>query len=74
MVSPKNNYISMIMKIKVKILNVDIDNISEQELLQQMKRGVLITPNVDQIVKLQKDREFYDVDEIYNQWLSIMRV
>ena len=58
----------------VKILNVDIQNITEQELLQQMKQGVLITPNVDQIVKLQKDREFYDVDEIYNQWLSIMRV
>ena len=58
----------------VEILNVDIQNITEQELLQQMKQGVLITPNVDQIVKLQKDREFYDVDEIYNQWLSIMRV
>lgn len=46
---------------KVKILNIEIDNISEQELLQQMKRGVLITPNVDQMVKLQKDREFYDI-------------
>ena len=46
---------------KVKILNVDIQNITEQELLQQMKRGVLITPNVDQMVKLQKDREFYDI-------------
>ena len=59
---------------KVKILNVEIQNITEQELLQQMKQGVLITPNVDQIVKLQKDREFYDVDEIYDKWLSIMRV
>ena len=46
---------------KVKILNVDIQNITEQELLQQMKQGVLITPNVDQIVKLQKDREFYEI-------------
>ena len=46
---------------KVKILNVDIHNITEQELLQQMKQGVLITPNVDQIVKLQKDREFYEI-------------
>ena len=58
MVSPQKNYISMIMKFKLRTLNVDIDNISEQELLQQMKRGVLITPNVDQMVKLQKDREF----------------
>lgn len=46
---------------KVKILNVEIQNLSEQELLQQMKQGVLITPNVDQIVKLQKDREFYEI-------------
>ena len=46
---------------KVKILNVDIQNITEQELLQQMKKGVLITPNVDQMVKLQRDREFYEI-------------
>ena len=46
---------------KVKILNIKIQNITEQELLQQMKRGVLITPNVDQLVKLQKDREFYEI-------------
>ena len=59
---------------KVKVLNVDIQNITEEELLRQLKKGVLITPNVDQLVKLQKDREFYDVDEIYNKWLSIMRV
>lgn len=45
----------------IKILNVGLQNISEQELLQQMKRGVLITPNVDQLVKLQKDREFYEI-------------
>ena len=45
----------------VKILNIEIQDVSEQELLQQMKQGVLITPNVDQMVKLQKDREFYDI-------------
>ena len=45
----------------IKILNVDIHNVSEQELLQQLKKGVLITPNVDQLVKLQKDREFYEI-------------
>lgn len=26
-----------------------------------MQRGVLITPNVDQIVKMQSDREYYDI-------------
>ena len=45
----------------VKVLNIDIQNITEQELLQQLKKGVLITPNVDQLVKLQKDREFYEL-------------
>ena len=46
---------------KIKILNIDIDNITEQELLERMKKGVLITPNVDQLVKLQKDRDFYNI-------------
>ena len=46
---------------KVKILNVEIDNVSTEELLAQMKKGVLVTPNVDQIVKMQTDREFYDI-------------
>lgn len=45
----------------VKVLNIDILNITEQELLQQLKKGVLITPNVDQLVKLQKDRKFYEI-------------
>ncbi len=46
---------------KSKILNVEIDNISQKELLVQLKRGVLVTPNVDQIVKMQSDREYYDI-------------
>lgn len=46
---------------KVKILNIEIDNISEQELLQRLRRGLLITPNVDQMVKLQKDMEFFKI-------------
>lgn len=46
---------------KVKILNLEIENISQEELLAQLKRGVLVTPNVDQIVKMQSDREYYDI-------------
>lgn len=46
---------------KCKILNVEIENISQKELLESLHKGVLITPNVDHLVKLQKDREFYDV-------------
>lgn len=40
---------------------MDIKDVTEQELLQQLRQGVLITPNVDQMVKLQKDREFYEI-------------
>lgn len=44
-----------------KILNTDILNITQKELLNQLKKGVVVTPNVDHLVKLQKDKEFYDV-------------
>ena len=46
---------------KIKILNVEIDSISQDELLEQLKKGVLVTPNVDQIVKMQTDGEYYDI-------------
>ena len=35
---------------KVKILNVEIENISKIELLQRLERGVLITPNIDHLI------------------------
>ena len=44
---------------KVKILNVDILSIRKQELLERLTEGVVFTPNVDHLVRLQKDREFY---------------
>ena len=46
---------------RIKILNVEMDNILQEELLAQLKKGVLVTPNVDQIVKMQTDREYYDI-------------
>ena len=46
---------------KVRLLNVEIDNITQDELLSQLKKGVVITPNVDQVVKMQSDRQFYDI-------------
>ncbi|MEB3180091.1 MAG: WecB/TagA/CpsF family glycosyltransferase [Nostocaceae cyanobacterium] len=48
---------------KVKILNLEIDNLSTLELLQKLKAGIVFTPNVDHLVKLQKDPEFF---RIYN--------
>ena len=46
---------------KSKLLNVEIDNVSQEELLAKLKKGVLVTPNVDQIVKMQSDYEYYDI-------------
>lgn len=47
---------------KVKILNVEIDNLSMEELLAKLKDGgMVVTPNVDHLIKLQKDREFYQI-------------
>lgn len=44
-----------------RILNVDILALTRQELLERLDKGVLVTPNVDHLVKLQRDSEFYDV-------------
>lgn len=43
---------------KVNILNVPIDNLSKNELLEQLKSGTLFTPNVDHLIKLRRDKEF----------------
>lgn len=43
----------------VNILNVSFDNISAMELLEKLQRGVVFTPNVDHLMKLQKDPEFF---------------
>ncbi|MEM8807109.1 MAG: WecB/TagA/CpsF family glycosyltransferase [Cyanobacteria bacterium P01_G01_bin.38] len=43
----------------VTILNVEIDNISKDDLLDSLKSGgTVFTPNIDHIVKLQSDRDF----------------
>lgn len=46
---------------KSKLLNIEIDNISQEELLAQLKMGVLVTPNVDQIMKAQSDMDYYNI-------------
>ena len=47
----------------VNILDVNIDNISREELLERLDTdgGVVVTPNVDHLMKLQHDEEFQDV-------------
>lgn len=54
---------------KIPLLNTEVLSITESQLLEKLKaelqddkkcgNGVIITPNVDHLVKLQKDKEFY---------------
>ena len=46
---------------RINIFNIGIDNITKKELLETFTDGVLITPNVDHLMKLQHDREFYEI-------------
>lgn len=48
-------------KTKVRFLNLNILSLTQKELLEQMAEGVLYTPNLDHLIKLQHDREFYDI-------------
>lgn len=45
---------------KINFLNISIDNISLSNLLRELtqKGGLIVTPNVDHLVKLQKDADF----------------
>lgn len=43
---------------KVKLLDIDIDNISKAELLSRLTKGVVFTPNVDHLMKLRRDPDF----------------
>jgi len=44
---------------KVRLLNVDVDDITMNELVENFRQGVMLTLHVDSIMKLQKDREFH---------------
>lgn len=46
---------------KVRLLNIDVDDISMDELVDSFHEGLLLTLHVDMIMKLQKDREFYEM-------------
>lgn len=45
---------------QVRILNLEIDNYSMQEFLKELQSGVVFTPNVDHLMKLQHDAEFME--------------
>ena len=44
---------------KVRLLNVDVDDIGMDELVETFREGVMLTLHVDMIMKLQKDGEFF---------------
>ena len=46
---------------KVRLLNVDVDDITMEELLNSFGEGMLLTLHVDMIVKLQQDRDFFEI-------------
>jgi N-acetylglucosaminyldiphosphoundecaprenol N-acetyl-beta-D-mannosaminyltransferase len=45
----------------VQLLNVAVNDITMEELLSSFREGMLLTLHVDMIMKLQTDREFYDI-------------
>jgi exopolysaccharide biosynthesis WecB/TagA/CpsF family protein len=46
---------------KITILNANVLSICIDVLLEKLKEGVLITPNLDHLVMLQHDKEFYRI-------------
>ncbi|MEM7771541.1 MAG: WecB/TagA/CpsF family glycosyltransferase, partial [Cyanobacteria bacterium P01_A01_bin.37] len=47
---------------RVDLLNISLDNLSMNELLPRLASGgMVVTPNVDHMVKLQNDPEFHQV-------------
>ncbi|NEQ32651.1 MAG: WecB/TagA/CpsF family glycosyltransferase [Leptolyngbya sp. SIO4C5] len=49
---------------QIRLLNIRIDNFSLTELLERLNPiwgGIVLTPNVDHLMKLQNDSHFYDI-------------
>lgn len=57
----KYTKVELIQMSQVKILNVTIDNLSQVEFLEKCNSGVVFTPNVDHLMKLQSDQDFFQV-------------
>ena len=49
---------------QVQLLNISIHNLAMSDLLNNLQQGgLVVTPNVDHLMKLQRDRDFYGVYE-----------
>ena len=51
---------------RVQLLNVHVHDITMEELLDTLTEGMLLTLHTDMLMKLQKDRDFYDVFETFD--------
>jgi exopolysaccharide biosynthesis WecB/TagA/CpsF family protein len=49
------------MRARIQLLNVPVDDVTMEELLESFREGTLLTLHVDMIMKLQKDREFWEM-------------
>ena len=58
MVQVTNGIATMAPSSRFNLLGVAVDNLSLKELLQEMKSGFVVTPNVSHIMLLQRDSEF----------------
>jgi len=45
---------------KFQFLNVSIDNVDFGDFVKNLESGFVVTPNVDHLIKLQKDLRFYN--------------
>jgi len=45
----------------VRLLNLDIQTIRFQELLVSLEEGMVFTPNVDHLMRMQRDRSFWEL-------------
>ncbi|NCJ06150.1 WecB/TagA/CpsF family glycosyltransferase [Synechococcales cyanobacterium C] len=44
---------------KIDLLGVPIDNLTQEELLQELKTGIVFTPNVDHLMNIRKRQRFF---------------
>ena len=46
---------------RVKILNIEINSLKRRSILTNDLSGLIVTPNVDHLIILQRDRSFYQI-------------
>ncbi|GAB4414320.1 MAG: WecB/TagA/CpsF family glycosyltransferase [Bacteroidia bacterium] len=44
----------------IRLLNLDLHNVRRDELMHRLREGIVFTPNVDHLMRLQRDRAFYE--------------